>query len=90
MLKLNISTLKIDKSIIDNIEKDRNKLVFKSIINLARHLKFKTIAEGVETKEQLDILVKLGCDAIQGYYFSKPLPENEVEDLLYNFSQKGS
>ena len=41
------------------------------------------VAEGVETKEQFDFLRKLGCDQIQGYYFSKPIPSSEVVKLLY-------
>jgi len=44
----------------------------------------KVVAEGVETKDQLSILKERGCDYIQGYYFSKPLPANEVEKLLSN------
>lgn len=82
LIEFPISTLKIDKSIIDNIESEKNKLVFKSIVTLGKYLKFKIIAEGVETKEQLDILTKLGCNGIQGYYFYKPLPKEDIEKLL--------
>ena len=82
LIEFPISTLKIDKSIVDNIECEKNKLVFKSIVTLGRNLKFEIIAEGVETKDQLDILSKLGCDGIQGYYFSKPLPKEEIEGWL--------
>lgn len=63
-------------------------MALKSIVTLAKNLNFKTIAEGVETKEQFDIIAELGCDIIQGYYFSKPLPENEVEDLFRSFSNR--
>ena len=44
------------------------------IIDIAEHLEIPVVAEGVETKEQLDMLKKLGCDIVQGYYFSKPVP----------------
>ena len=87
LLEIKISTLKIDRSIIANIDKYKNMVVLKSIVTLAKNLDFKTIAEGVETKEQFDIIAELGCDIIQGYYFSKPLPENEFEDLLKSFSK---
>ncbi|HHZ02944.1 MAG TPA: EAL domain-containing protein [Tissierellia bacterium] len=82
LLEFQISTLKIDKSIVDNIESNRNKVVFKSIVTLAQYLKFEIIAEGVETKNQLEVLAELGCDGIQGYYFSKPLRQTEAEYFL--------
>jgi FOG: EAL domain len=51
------------------------------MIDIARLLEVPVIAEGVETKEQMELLKKLGCDVIQGYYFSKPLPPEEFEAL---------
>ena len=53
-----------------------------SIIALAHNLRLSVIAEGVETAEQLDYLRHQGCDEMQGYYFSKPLPAHEFEKLL--------
>lgn len=79
---LPVNTLKIDKSFIDNIESKKNKAVIKSIINLCKSLNYNIIAEGVETKRQLDCLLHIGCNIIQGYYFSKPLPTNKIEDIL--------
>ncbi|MBP2032002.1 EAL domain-containing protein (putative c-di-GMP-specific phosphodiesterase class I) [Clostridium algifaecis] len=82
LITLPVNTLKIDKSFIDNIKSDKNKAVINSIVHLSKSLKYKIITEGVETKEQMDLLTGLGCNIIQGYYFSKPLPENEIENLL--------
>lgn len=76
---LPINTLKIDKSFIDKITSESSKAVVKTIIDLSKALGYKIIAEGVETKEQLELLQELGGNIIQGYYFSKPLLENEVE-----------
>lgn len=87
LIQFKLSTLKVDKSIIDHIENDKNRYVFESILTLAKNLGFKVIAEGVETKEQFDILTKLGCNRVQGYYFSKPLPKNEIELLLDKYSR---
>lgn len=84
LITLPVNTLKIDKSFIDNIENYKNKAVIESIVSLSKSLKYKIITEGVETRDQLDVLTDLGCNIIQGYYFSKPLPENEIEDLLKN------
>ena len=53
-----------------------------SLIDLAHHLDMKVIAEGVETKEQADFLKNYGCDYLQGFYFSRPVPEEEFEKLL--------
>lgn len=78
------TVLKIDKSIIDNIDNHKNKAVISGLVNISKSLNFKIIAEGVESREQMEILTGLGCNLIQGYYFSKPLPEDEIEDLLKN------
>ena len=75
--------LKIDKSFVDKIGKNENNIV-DYILNIAKELKIKTIAEGVETKEQREYLLVKGCDIIQGYYYSKPLPEEEFEKYFNN------
>lgn len=75
---LKISTLKIAKELIDSLSPNNtNPLIVNAIIKMAQGLKIKTIAEGVETKEQAEILQNLGCDFIQGYYFGKPLPPED-------------
>ena len=73
--QLPINTLKIDKSFIDNIvTNEREKAIVDGIIQLAQKIDLDVIAEGVETKEQIKLLQSMGCNQIQGYYFSKPLP----------------
>lgn len=57
-------------------------VMFVSIVDLVRKLGKKTIAEGVETKEQLRYLRQVGCDIVQGYVFDKPMPESEFEVRL--------
>ncbi len=75
--------LKIDMSFIKNIPQEEDDLkMVKAIILLAKTFNLKTVAEGIETKEQLEMLIKLGCDYGQGYYFSKPLPGEEFVSLL--------
>lgn len=56
--------------------------ITKSIILLGQSLNLTVIAEGVETAEQLALLKQLGCDEVQGYFFSRPVPQNELEGLL--------
>jgi diguanylate cyclase (GGDEF)-like protein len=76
---LPVRALKIDRSVINNItsiESDRN--IVEAIIALGHTYHYKVIAEGVETKEQLHILKKLKCDAIQGYLYSKPISFDEI------------
>lgn len=79
--RFDIDRLKIAKELIDHIvENEDERLIIKAIILMSKGMGLSTIAEGVETKEQLDILSDLGCDAIQGYYFSKPLTKEVFEE----------
>lgn len=81
--KLNVSYLKIDKSFVDQIDEHHfNESVILAIIAIAKRMKFKVIAEGVETKNQLDFLEKNECDEIQGYYFSKPLGTKDFKEFV--------
>ncbi|MCF6173675.1 MAG: EAL domain-containing protein, partial [Campylobacteraceae bacterium] len=80
---LEISKLKIDKIFVDDLVKDkRDRAIAKSIIDIAIGLDVEVLAEGVETKEQYEVLQKLGCQTIQGYYFSKPIPCDDAKSLL--------
>ena len=79
---LPINTLKIDKTFIDEIHKEKNMAVIDCILSLSKALKYKVIAEGVETELQMNKLLNAGSNIIQGYFFSKPVPEEEVEYYL--------
>ncbi len=75
--------LKIDKSLFSgNCENTKERIVLESIFDFAHRLKLATVAEGVETKEQLGFLRTCGCELIQGFYFSKPLPEEKFSELF--------
>jgi len=81
--RFKVYKLKIDQSFIHDIHIDpEDKAIVKTIIALGKSLGLKVIAEGVETKEQLDFLKENGCDEAQGYYFSKPLNVTDIEALL--------
>ena len=80
---LPFDVLKIDMGFIRAMDRNpKVKGIIKMIINLAKMLDAKTVAEGVETEEQYLFLKESGCDVIQGYYFSKPLPQAEFEELI--------
>jgi sensor c-di-GMP phosphodiesterase-like protein len=79
-----LDTLKIDKSFVDRVgtgdESEKDIVVIRHIISLAKELKFTCLAEGAEQKCQVDRLRELGCEVIQGYYYSKPIPLKEYEE----------
>jgi diguanylate cyclase (GGDEF)-like protein len=80
-----LSCLKIDRSFVSDIHKDGNadKLIA-SIVSMAKALELEVVAEGVEEKYQADYLIALKCQYLQGYYFSRPIPQEEVVALLQN------
>ena len=84
LTQMPIDTLKIDKSFVDTIANDSERkediIVLQHIIGLAKELGFVCLAEGAESRPQIDRLRDLGCEIIQGYYFSKPIPLTEYEE----------
>ena len=80
--ELPIDVLKLDMVFVRNAYKKHDTKIVELIIDIARYLSVPIVAEGVETKEQADSLKSLGCDIIQGYYFSKPIPANEFEKFI--------
>ncbi|MFH2133940.1 MAG: EAL domain-containing protein [Pseudomonadota bacterium] len=81
--RFKINKLKIDQSFVHDINEDEDdKAIVTAIINLASSLGMRTIAEGVETASQLAFLRLRGCDEVQGYYFSKPLPAEKFEEFV--------
>lgn len=82
--RLPFDTLKIDRSFVYNVgENGENSEILQTIISLAKNLKMRVIAEGIETENQLRLLRNLGCDYGQGFLMSKPLPKEQMEALLY-------
>jgi EAL domain-containing protein (putative c-di-GMP-specific phosphodiesterase class I) len=83
--KLPVDTLKIDQAFVRGLVADEDDVsIVKAIISLAKNLNLELIAEGVETKEQRDFLVENECINIQGYYYAKPMPTDEIQKILEN------
>ena len=83
---LPLNTIKIDKAFIDSVLVDpATKIIMESIIQMVRKLGYESIAEGIESKEQVEYLREIGCDVIQGYLLGKPLDSDEIEDLIQGF-----
>ncbi|WP_408070060.1 EAL domain-containing protein [Butyrivibrio sp. JL13D10] len=86
---LPVSTIKIDKSFIDNDTlTERDEIVLKNIIRMAKELDIEVITEGVERQDQIDFLQKVGCDLVQGFFYDKPLELEEFEKRLKEKSYK--
>ena len=81
--RLPISKLKIDKSFVDNLPQDlEDSAIAKTIIDLCKSLKIDVIAEGVETEEQKNFLVKNSCNLVQGYFYARPLSSQKMTEYL--------
>ena len=78
-MEFDIDIIKLDRRFFTNVSRSKTKDVVESIIKLSRKIGAKTVAEGIETPEQLELLNSVGCDMVQGYIFSKPLPADEFE-----------
>lgn len=82
--RLPINYIKIDKSFIKNLSRTtEDKIIVRTIINMAHNLGLYVIAEGIETKAQRDVLIELGCDYGQGFYFAEPLDPVDVEATYF-------
>lgn len=88
--ELPISTLKIDKTFIDDIfdKTSKNVLILNAIIELGHTIGLEVIAEGVETEEQVHYLNENECDGIQGYFYSKPLEQKNIEPFIATFNER--
>lgn len=83
LLETPFDVIKLDKKFMDNMmASDKGKLILEHMVSMARELGLGLLAEGVETKEQVDLLEKIGCDNVQGYYFARPMPQEEFFELL--------
>lgn len=77
--QFNLDRIKIDRSFIKELPKNKNDAaIVQSLLFVAKNLNITVTAEGVEKEEQLNALLEWGCDEIQGYYYSRPLPEDKL------------
>jgi diguanylate cyclase (GGDEF)-like protein len=86
--KLPFSRLKIDRAFIKDIPDEDSGAIAELVISLGRHLGRRTIAEGVETQAQADLLKKMGCDEVQGFMYAKPMPSHELLAFLKSYKVK--
>ncbi len=84
--RLPIDTLKLDRTFIESCDRgETESVIVEAVINLARSLDLKVVAEGVERRSQLDFLAAAGCDAVQGYFLGRPAPPGEVALTIDGF-----
>lgn len=83
LLETPFDVIKLDKKFIENMMVSmKGRLILEQVVSMADKLKLGLLAEGVETQEQIDLLRKIGCDQVQGYYYAKPMPKEDFFDLL--------
>jgi len=80
--KLPLDRLKVDRAFITDIAQEGQSVIAETIIDLGKKMNLKVIAEGIEEIEQQERLIELGCDEVQGFYYAKPMPENEFMQFL--------
>ena len=85
VLKFPFTVVKLDRSLLEGIcYQEQKGLFYRSIVAVLQSVGYFVVSEGVETQEQLDLLTKWGVDMVQGYYFSPPVAENKIFDVLKN------
>ncbi|MMZ56062.1 Phytochrome-like protein cph2 [compost metagenome] len=85
--KFPFDTLKIDRSFLENVTiSEADGVILRTVIDMAKKLNLRVVAEGVETEEQLSYLREHACDEVQGYLLSRPVPEEQMEKLLFSIS----
>ena len=83
LLETPFDVIKLDKKFMENMMvSGKGRLILEQVVSMANKLDLGLLAEGVETKEQVDLLQNIGCDQVQGYYYAKPMPEDEFYALL--------
>lgn len=83
LLETPFDVIKLDKKFMENMMvSGKGRLILEQVVSMADKLDLGLLAEGVETKEQIDLLQSIGCDQVQGYYYAKPMPEEEFFELL--------
>ena len=81
--RLPIDTIKLDRVFLkDDTLQESDKIVISCMVDMAKRLQIISLCEGVETPEQSDYLKEVGCQIQQGYYFSKPIPQEQFEELM--------
>ncbi len=83
LLESPFDVIKLDKRFIENMmTSDKGRSILENVLQMAADLDITVLAEGVETKEQVELLQSIGCDQVQGYYYAKPMPEDDFFKLL--------
>ena len=82
MRRLPLNIIKIDKSLVDDIFTDEGNVIIKNTVMMFQGINKKLVVEGAETQNAVNMLKQLSCEYIQGYYYSKPLPEDELISFI--------
>ncbi len=83
LLETPFDVIKLDKKFMENMMvSGKGRLILEQVVSMADKLDLGLLAEGVETKDQIELLQSIGCDQVQGYYYAKPMPEEEFFELL--------
>lgn len=88
--EMDFDILKFDRSFFMNLNDKKSQRIVKCLVDMAKELNLGMIIEGIETQEQIDFLKTMQCDVVQGYYYSRPLPEDDFNNWVENFENQKS
>ena len=88
LMEFDVDVVKLDRRFFRHVQKERTRDVVSAVTNLARQIGAHTVAEGIETPQQLEFLRAVHCDLVQGYIYSPPLPIAAFEDWVRNWEAR--
>ncbi len=90
LLETPFDVIKLDRKFIENMTvSNKGRMILEQVVSMADKLELGLLAEGVETKEQTELLQSIGCDQVQGYYYAKPMPAEDFFELLLKQKNAG-
>ena len=87
IFKLPLRMVKIDKTLVDDMGEEKGFLILKNTIRMMKDIRMDVVVEGIEEKEYAEAVIDLGCDYIQGFYYARPMPKDQLLEFLASYKE---